>query len=65
MQRLAADDVVRNLFNELRHQRVERFGIYSICEPVTLQRADDLRFIGQRLVEGTGLHRPDETGNGN
>ena len=37
VQRPTADDVMRNLFNELRRERVERFGILPVREPETLQ----------------------------
>ena len=63
MQRLAADDVVRQFFDELRHKRVERFGIFAVREPITLQRADDLRFVHQRLIVRSGLHRFGKIGN--
>jgi len=35
VQWLAVDDVVRNFFNELRRQRVERCGIFALRQPVT------------------------------
>ena len=41
MQRLAVDDVVRQLFHELWRERVEGFGIFSVCEPITFERNGD------------------------
>ena len=64
MQRLAADDVVRQFFDELRHERVERFGIFAVRQTITLQRADDLRFVGQRLIVCGGLLCFGKIGNG-
>jgi hypothetical protein len=34
MERLAADDVVRQFFDELRHERVEGFGIFAMGEAI-------------------------------
>jgi len=41
---------VRQFFDELRYQRVKRRGITVIREVEAFQRADNLRFIHQRLV---------------
>ena len=55
LRRLAADDVVREFFDELRHERVERFRIFAMREMITFQRTGDLCFIDQRLIVGGGL----------
>ena len=47
MQWLAADDVVRQFFDELRRERVERFGIFAMSEMIAFQRADNLGFVHQ------------------
>ena len=49
MQRLAVDDVVRQFRDELRRKRVERFGIFAVREPITLQRAGNAGQINARL----------------
>ena len=50
MQRLAADDVVREFLDELRHESVERFRIFAVCEVIPFERAGNLALIRQRLI---------------
>ena len=49
-QWLSADDVVWEFFDELRHERVERFGILTLRQMIALERTDYLAFVHQRLV---------------
>ena len=57
MQRLSADDVVRQFFDKLRHKRVERFGIFAVSKAITFQRASDLAFVHQCLVVSEYLRK--------
>ena len=50
MQRLAIDDVVRNLRDELRCERVERFRIFAMRQPVAFQRAGNAGQINAGLI---------------
>ena len=65
MQRLAADDVVRKFFHELRNECVELFGIFAVRELVTFQRAGDLRFVYERLIVRSRLDCLGKVGNAN
>lgn len=59
----AADDVAGHPVKELRHERGEGGGIISIREPVSFQRANNLRLIHLGLVAGHGFRGPAEIGN--
>lgn len=60
---LAADDVMGNGFDELRHERVERVGILAVGEMIAFQGASDLGFVHHGLIVGGCLPRFGKIGN--
>ena len=63
--RLAADDIARDRCHELRRERIERFGIFTVRHPVAVESEDNPGLIGFRLAAshapaGTGVARDRE-----
>ena len=54
-ERLAVDDVVRQLLDELRRERLERFRELAVRQPVSLQRAGDAGEVNGGLGAGALL----------
>src|ERR1035437_5483701 len=55
VQWVATNNIVRELFDELKGERVKRFGIFAVCEVITLQRTGNERFVHCRLISPDSL----------